>query len=82
MKQQTIRRALKTVAKNHQMSQKQLTRELDELIADTLSALSKTGNAQALAAWQDIPKEEAVPTAEELICYLARQMPGNNEFNF
>ena len=82
MKQQTIRRALKTVAKNHQMSQEQLTRELDGLIADTLSALSETGNAQALSVWQDIPKEGQVPTAEELIYYLTRQMSRNNECNF
>lgn len=81
MKQQTIRRALKTVAKNHQMSREQLTRELDGLIADTLSALSETGNAQALSAWQDIPKEGQVPTAEEVVAYIAQQISKNNEFN-
>lgn len=73
MKQKIPHHTLKTVAEKHHMSEDQLRRELDALIADTLSEISRTGNVHALAAWQAIPKEGSVPTADEFIQYLARQ---------
>lgn len=77
MEQTIIHHTLKTVAQNHHISQDQLNRELEDLIAETLSELTKSGNAQALTVWQQIPKEGSVPTAEELIYYLARKVSGN-----
>lgn len=77
MEQTIIHHTLKTVAQNHHISQDQLNRELEDLIAETLSELSESNNTQALAAWQQIPKEGDIPTAEELIYYLARKVSGN-----
>lgn len=74
MKPDPIQHALQIVAEKRHISQDQLLRELDALIADTLAESARTGDVQSLAAWQKIPTKNSVPTAEELILYLARQI--------
>lgn len=74
MKPDPIQHALQIVAEKRNISQDQLLRELDDLIADTLAESARTGDLQSLAAWQKIPAKDAIPTAEELILYLARQI--------
>lgn len=77
MKTDPIQHALQIVAEKRHISQDQLLRELDALIADTLAESVRTEDVQSLAAWQKIPAKDSIPTAEELILYLSRKIIEN-----
>lgn len=54
-------------------SKKQVRKEIEEAIQDAYMRTHASGDPKALALWSEIPRESEIPTADELIRWLANK---------
>ena len=68
------KQAIKQLAQEKGVPEKQIVMEIEAAIAEGLRLSKENGNAAALEVWNQIPKKGEVPTAEEFILYVCNTM--------
>ena len=70
--------AMKEVAKKEGVSLTVVMERINEAIEEAYLRAHNEGNSEILEKWRDIPCDGDIPTALEMIVYLAEQV--NNQF--
>lgn len=68
-----VRRAVRKVAKRNGVSQEQVLSEIDSAIHAAINTARINKDHSILNRWKAIPREGEIPTAYELLTYLAEK---------
>lgn len=66
--------ALRKVAKMEGISVQEVVRNIEDVIKEAYSTAQKENDLQVLERWKDIPCENEIPTAVELVTYLGDRL--------
>ena len=74
MKNRIIQTSIALAAKKHNVTEERVIREIENCILQTWNAIQAENNQELMDQWRKIPSESEIPTAEELIAYVARRV--------